>query len=169
MKQANFLYTSELENMTSTCFKALEGSNYDVRVCIAQLIGSLMAMTQTPLTPATGKGRKTVSPCSLEEVFASMSGGFLRGGTGFLKGGGGELLKSTAPREVRVGVTQVSKVLRIFFFFKIASFLSMVATVHNMTTNAIFVTKLPGICGLFYRNGWSLGTKKYKPDSQACA
>ncbi|CAH3014392.1 unnamed protein product [Porites evermanni] len=106
MKQANFLYTSELENMTSTCFKALEGSNYDVRVCIAQLIGSLMAMTQTPLTPATGKGKKTVSPCSLEEVFASMSGGFLRGGTGFLKGGGGELLKSTAPREVRVGVTQ---------------------------------------------------------------
>ena len=115
MKQANFLYTSELENMTSTCFKALEGSNYDVRVCIAQLIGSLMAMTQTPLTPATGKGKKTVSPCSLEEVFASMSGGFLRGGTGFLKGGGGELLKSAAPREVRVGVTQVSKVLRIFF------------------------------------------------------
>ena len=106
MKQANFLYTSELEGMTSTCFKALEGSNYDVRVCVAQLIGTLMAMTQqTPSAATVGKGKKS---CSLEEVFASMSGGFLRGGIGFLKGSGGELLKSIAPREVRVGVTQVS-------------------------------------------------------------
>ncbi|PFX25411.1 HEAT repeat-containing protein 5B [Stylophora pistillata] len=105
MKHANFLYTSELEGVISTCFKALEGSNYDVRVCVAQLIGSLMAMTQqTPsVTAAAGKNRKT---CSLEEVFAYMSGGFLRGGIGFLKGSGGELLKSIAPREVRVGVTQ---------------------------------------------------------------
>lgn len=139
MKQANFLYTSELENMTSTCFKALEGSNYDVRVCIAQLIGSLMAMTQTPLTPATGKGKKTVSPCSLEEVFASMSGGFLRGGTGFLKGSGGELLKSTAPREVRVGVTQVSKVLRIFFS-KLLLFFQWLQ--QFITWPPIFLTKL---------------------------
>lgn len=129
------MYTSELENMTSTCFKALEGSNYDVRVCIAQLIGSLMAMTQTPLTPATGKGKKTVSPCSLEEVFASMSGGFLRGGTGFLKGGGGELLKSTAPREVRVGVTQVSKLGSQNLFCQNCFFFSIAATVHNMATN----------------------------------
>ena len=91
--------------MTSTCFKALEGSNYDVRVCVAQLIGTLMAMTQQ-VTSATaaGKSKKT---CSLEEVFASMSGGFLRGGIGFLRGSGGELLKSVAPREVRVGATQV--------------------------------------------------------------
>lgn len=105
MKQANFLYTSELEGMTSTCFKALEGSNYDVRVCVAQLIGTLMAMTQqTPSAVAAGKSKKT---CSLEEVFSYMSGGFLRGGIGFLKGSGGELLKTIAPREVRVGVTQV--------------------------------------------------------------
>lgn len=107
MKQANFLYTSELEGMTSTCFKALEGSNYDVRVCVAQLIGTLMAMTQQApsAVAAAGKNKKT---CSLEEVFAYMSGGFLRGGIGFLKGSGGELLKSIATREVRVGVTQVS-------------------------------------------------------------
>ncbi|XP_027038809.1 HEAT repeat-containing protein 5B-like [Pocillopora damicornis] len=105
MKHANFLYTSELEGVISTCFKALEGSNYDVRVCVAQLIGTLMAMTQqiSSVTAAAGKNKKT---CSLEEVFAYMSGGFLRGGIGFLKGSGGELLKSIAPREVRVGVTQ---------------------------------------------------------------
>lgn len=104
MKQANFLYTSEMEGMTSTCFKALEGSNYDVRVCIAQLIGTLMAMTQQiPSGAVAGKSKKT---CSMEEVFAYMAGGFLRGGIGFLKGSGGELLKTIAPREVRVGVTQ---------------------------------------------------------------
>ena len=109
MKHANFLYTSELESVMSTCFKALEGSNYDVRVCVAQLSGTLMAMTQqVPSTAAAaGKNRKT---CSLEEVFSCMSGGFLRGGIGFLKGSGGELLKTMAPREVRVGVTQVQTV-----------------------------------------------------------
>ena len=106
IKQANFLYTSELEGMTSTCFKALEGSNYDVRVCVAQLVGTLMATSQQiPSVSTSGKNKKT---CSLEEVFAYMTGGFLRGGIGFLKGSGGELLKTIAPREVRVGVTQVT-------------------------------------------------------------
>lgn len=107
MKHANFLYTSELEGLMSTCFKALEGSNYDVRVCVAQLIGTLMAMTQQ-LPSALAAGSKNKKTCSLEEVFLSMSGGFLRGGIGFLKGSGGELLKSVASREVRVGVTQVT-------------------------------------------------------------
>lgn len=106
MKHANFLYTSELEGVMSTCFKALESSNYDVRVCVAQLIGTLMAMTQQ-IPSATVAGGKNKRTWSLEEVFSYMSGGFLRGGIGFLKGNGGELLKSIAPREVRVGVTQV--------------------------------------------------------------
>ena len=89
----------------SLCFRALDGSNYNVRVCLAQLFGSLMAATQQPLPPAAGTKLKRVS---LEEVLGHMSGGFLRGGIGFLKASGGELLKSAAPREVRVGVTQVS-------------------------------------------------------------
>ena len=112
MKHANFLYTSELEGVTSTCFKALESSNYDVRVCVAQLIGTLMAMTQQ-IPSATVAGGKNKRTWSLEEVFSYMSGGFLRGGIGFLKGSGGELLKSIAPREVRVGVTQVHHLIQI--------------------------------------------------------
>lgn len=103
INSAPFIYTTELENMMSTCFRALDGSNYDVRVCVAQLLGTLTAMTQDPKA-GSGKGKKI----SLEEVLSLMSGGFLRGGIGFLKGSGGELLKSTASREVRVGVTQVS-------------------------------------------------------------
>ena len=89
----------------STCFKALESSNYDVRVCVAQLLGSLMATTQQP--PPQGSSTK-VKKVTLEEMLNHMSGGFLRGGFRFLKASSGELLKSAAPREVRVGVTQVS-------------------------------------------------------------
>lgn len=86
--------------MASCCFKALEGSNYDVRVCVAELLGVLMACSQKP---EPGKAKKV----NLEEVFNIMSAGFLRGSVGFLKGGGGELLKSGMSQDVRVGVTQV--------------------------------------------------------------
>jgi len=96
---------AELETMVSTCLKSLEGSNYDVRICVSQLLGALMSATQQPQqAPGSSKGKK---PLTLEEVLSLMSGGFLRGGMGFLKGSGGELLKSAAAREVRVGVTQV--------------------------------------------------------------
>lgn len=105
LKHASGLYTAELESMVSTCLKALEGSNYDVRICISQLLGSLMAITQQPQQAGNAKSRK---PVTMEEVLSLMSGGFLRGGMGFLKGSGGELLKGSAPREVRVGVTQVN-------------------------------------------------------------
>ena len=91
--------------MVSTSLKALEGSNYDVRICVSLFLGTLMAATQQP--PSGGGSSKGKRVVTLEEVLSLMSGGFLRGGIGFLKGSGGELLKSAAPREVRVGVTQV--------------------------------------------------------------
>ena len=90
--------------MAQACFKALEGSNYDVRICVAELLGTLMASSQKQ-TSDGGKVRKV----SMEEMFSMMNSGFLRGSVGFLKGGGGELLKSGVSREVRVGVTQVNR------------------------------------------------------------
>ena len=92
--------------MASCCIKGLEGSNYDVRVCIAELLGSLLASSQKPEAAKTKR-------VSLEEVFNIMSAAFLRGGVGFLKGGSGELLKSGSSQDVRVGVTQVI-VIRVF-------------------------------------------------------
>ena len=86
--------------MASCCIRALEGSNYDVRVCVAELLGSLLASSQKP--EAT-----KVKKIALEEIFGIMSAAFLRGGVGFLKGGSGELLKSGTSQDVRVGVTQV--------------------------------------------------------------
>ena len=86
------------------CLKALEGSNYDVRVAISSLLGKLMAATQRApegcILPASSKVKKT----TMDEMFGYMASGFLRGGTGF-----GELLKTTVPQEVRVGVTQVTQ------------------------------------------------------------
>ena len=115
IKHANFTHTTELETLLSVCLKALEGSNYDVRVCVSTLLGKLMAATQRPpdgsTPPANSKTKKT----SMSEMFDLMASGFLRGGIGFLKGGGGELLKTTMPQEIRVGVTQVHACLFSLF------------------------------------------------------
>ena len=50
------MYTSELENMVSACFRALDGSNYDVRSAVAKLLGVLLAMTQS--NPPKGQSYK---------------------------------------------------------------------------------------------------------------
>uniref|UniRef100_A0A6Q2ZMP5 HEAT repeat-containing protein 5B n=1 Tax=Esox lucius TaxID=8010 RepID=A0A6Q2ZMP5_ESOLU len=95
--EAVFMWTTELENVATLCFKALEGSNYGVRVAVSKLLGTVMA---TALIPKQARA-------TLEEVLELMATGFLRGGSGFLKSGG-EMLKGggSVSREVRVGVTQ---------------------------------------------------------------
>ena len=107
IKHASFTYTTELETLFSVCLKALEGSNYDVRVGVSSLLGKLMAASQRPPDGSTPPANSKVKKISIDEMFDLMSSGFLRGGIGFLKSGGGELLKTTMPQEVRVGVTQV--------------------------------------------------------------
>lgn len=97
--------------MASCCIRALESSNYDVRVCVAELLGSLLASSQRPEAAK-------IKRVSLEEIFNIMSAAFLRGGFGFLKGGGGELLKSGTSQDVRVGVTQVTQPFSLLSFLK---------------------------------------------------
>lgn len=120
LNHAQFMYTSELESLATLCFRAFDGSNYEVRCTVAKLLGALMAMTQqgqqlpqmqqlqaAQAKAASGaKGTKTVS---LEEALGILMSGFLRGGVGFLKGTG-EIIKGSSGvnREVRVGVTHVS-------------------------------------------------------------
>uniref|UniRef100_A0A8C5SWS3 HEAT repeat-containing protein 5B n=1 Tax=Laticauda laticaudata TaxID=8630 RepID=A0A8C5SWS3_LATLA len=98
--EAVFMWTTELENVATLCFKALENSNYGVRVAVSKLLGTVMA---TALIPKQANVKKA----TLEEVLELMATGFLRGGSGFLKSGG-EMLKvgGSVNREVRVGVTQ---------------------------------------------------------------
>uniref|UniRef100_A0A803U0L4 HEAT repeat-containing protein 5B n=1 Tax=Anolis carolinensis TaxID=28377 RepID=A0A803U0L4_ANOCA len=106
--EAVFMWTAELENVATLCFKSLENSNYGVRVAVSKLLGTVMATSRGATT------EKTLSPfppnvkrATLEEVLELMATGFLRGGSGFLKSGG-EMLKvgGSVNREVRVGVTQ---------------------------------------------------------------
>ncbi|XP_068088233.1 HEAT repeat-containing protein 5B isoform X2 [Hyperolius riggenbachi] len=103
--EAVFMWTTELENVATLCFKALEGSNYGVRVAVSKLLGTVMATALMPKQAAVM--RQNVKKATLEEVLELMATGFLRGGSGFLKSGG-EMLKGggSISREVRVGVTQ---------------------------------------------------------------
>lgn len=112
MNHAPFLYTTELENVASLCFRAFDGSNYEVRCAVANLLGSLIAFTQQQQQPI-GKGvvpmkvsQPSLRQTSLDEAFGILMAGFLRGGVSFLKGTG-EMIKgsSSVNREVRVGVT----------------------------------------------------------------
>uniref|UniRef100_A0A8C3CYU4 HEAT repeat-containing protein 5B n=1 Tax=Cairina moschata TaxID=8855 RepID=A0A8C3CYU4_CAIMO len=100
--EAVFMWTAELENVATLCFKALENSNYGVRVAVSKLLGTVMATALIPKQATAASSRAT-----LEEVLELMATGFLRGGSGFLKSGG-EMLKvgGSVNREVRVGVTQ---------------------------------------------------------------
>uniref|UniRef100_A0A4W3GT71 HEAT repeat-containing protein 5A n=1 Tax=Callorhinchus milii TaxID=7868 RepID=A0A4W3GT71_CALMI len=103
--EAVFMWTTELENVSTLCFKAFEGSNYDVRVAVSKLLGVILA---TAVVPKQGTGsRHVVRKTSLEEAMDLLASGFLRGGSGFLRVSG-EMLKggSSVSRDVRVGVTQ---------------------------------------------------------------
>nr|XP_020510294.1 HEAT repeat-containing protein 5A isoform X2 [Labrus bergylta] len=105
-REAAFLWSSELENVATLCFRAFEGSNYNVRVSVSKLLGTLLAAAVEPRQTAalrpSGRGRS-----SLEEVMDLLSGGFLRGGAGFLRASG-DMLKGTSSvgKDVRIGVTQ---------------------------------------------------------------
>lgn len=56
LKHAPFLYTTELESLATLCFRAFDGSNYEVRCCVAKLLGALIATTQqqTKTNPTSG-------------------------------------------------------------------------------------------------------------------
>nr|XP_055377450.1 HEAT repeat-containing protein 5B isoform X2 [Condylostylus longicornis] len=113
INHAPFLYTTELESLATLCFRAFDGSNYEVRCAVAKLLGTLLAFTQQQESPKNGKKIRSaqskhqqIKTISLDEVFGILMSGFLRGGVSFLKGTG-EIIKGTSGinREVRVGVT----------------------------------------------------------------
>ena len=52
VNEAPFMYTTELDNVLSLCFRALDGSNYDVRCDVSRLLGALLAATQQPRVAA---------------------------------------------------------------------------------------------------------------------
>ncbi|XP_046614986.1 HEAT repeat-containing protein 5B isoform X2 [Neodiprion virginianus] len=109
LNHAPFLCTTEIESVATLCFRAFEGSNYEVRCTVAKLLGALVATTQQAATKGNNPPApqsKGYKPISLDEALNILMSGFLRGGAGFLKGTG-EMIKGSSGvnREVRVGVT----------------------------------------------------------------
>ncbi|ESO02529.1 hypothetical protein HELRODRAFT_155831 [Helobdella robusta] len=104
IEECPFIYTSEMDNITSLCFRAMDSANYEVRCDVAQLLGSIMAaslLSQNSKIAGTNSKGKQVK---LDDILAMMGSGFMRGGSSFLKGGeqkGG----SNINRDIRVGVT----------------------------------------------------------------
>ena len=107
----NVTYTTDLDNNISLSLKVLEGANYDCRIAVAHLIGTLLAKA-LQFKPSEGQGSK-VKSYSTEEIFSILSMSFLHGSTSILKTSGVDLGKSVTPREVRVGITEAYT-----FFFK---------------------------------------------------
>uniref|UniRef100_A0A673L988 HEAT repeat containing 5B n=1 Tax=Sinocyclocheilus rhinocerous TaxID=307959 RepID=A0A673L988_9TELE len=77
--EAVFIWTTELENVATLCFKALEGSTYSVRVSVSTLLGTAMATALMPKQATVM--RQNVKRATLEEVLELMATGFLRGGS----------------------------------------------------------------------------------------
>ena len=56
VNEAPFMYTTELETVVSLCYRALDGSNYDARYAVAELLGNLTASALNPkLNTPTGR------------------------------------------------------------------------------------------------------------------
>uniref|UniRef100_A0A8C3B713 HEAT repeat containing 5A n=1 Tax=Cairina moschata TaxID=8855 RepID=A0A8C3B713_CAIMO len=101
-----FMWSTDLDSVVTLCFKSFEGSNYDVRLAVSKLLGTILARALTSKqTPASTK--HNFRRISLEEVMELLGTGFLRGSSGFLRASG-DMLKGTSSvsRDVRVGVTQ---------------------------------------------------------------
>uniref|UniRef100_A0A8C3B5T1 HEAT repeat containing 5A n=1 Tax=Cairina moschata TaxID=8855 RepID=A0A8C3B5T1_CAIMO len=95
---------TDLDSVVTLCFKSFEGSNYDVRLAVSKLLGTILARA---LTSKQTPGEHNFRRISLEEVMELLGTGFLRGSSGFLRASG-DMLKGTSSvsRDVRVGVTQ---------------------------------------------------------------
>lgn len=110
IEHAPFLHTSDIEQVFSVCFRALDGSNYEVRCSVARALGLLLLMTHNSNAKLNAQQSNLSSTTKvrllpLEEAFGLLASGFLRGGIGFLKAG--EMIKGSSPvnREIRIGIS----------------------------------------------------------------
>ncbi|NXB28393.1 HTR5A protein, partial [Eulacestoma nigropectus] len=104
--EAVFMWSTDLDSVVTLCFKSFEGSNYDVRLAVSKLLGTILARALTS-KQTTASTKHNIRRISLEDVMELLGTGFLRGSCGFLRASG-DMLKGTSSvsRDVRVGVTQ---------------------------------------------------------------
>ncbi|NXD05768.1 HTR5A protein, partial [Nothocercus nigrocapillus] len=104
--EAIFMWSTDLDSIVTLCFKSFEGSNYDVRLAVSKLLGTVLARAVTS-KHTTASTRQNFRRVSLEEAMELLATGFLRGSCGFLRASG-DMLKGTSSvsKDVRVGITQ---------------------------------------------------------------
>ncbi|KAM5340630.1 HEAT repeat-containing protein 5A isoform 3-T6 [Glossophaga mutica] len=143
--EASFMWSTDLDSVATLCFKSFEGSNYDVRISVSKLLGTVLANAIISKHPGKAS-RQSMRRASLEEVLELLATGFLRGSSGFLRASG-DMLKGTSSvsRDVRVGVTQAYVVfistlggawLEKNFAAFLSHILSLVSQTHPKVTQA---------------------------------
>uniref|UniRef100_A0A673TRH3 HEAT repeat-containing protein 5A n=1 Tax=Suricata suricatta TaxID=37032 RepID=A0A673TRH3_SURSU len=152
-KEAIFMWSTDLDSVATLCFKSFEGSNYDVRITVSKLLGTVLAKAIISKHPGTAASRQSMRRVSLEEVLELLGTGFLRGSSGFLRASG-DMLKGTSSvsRDVRVGVTQayvvfVSTLGGTWLEKNFAAFLSHILSLVSQSHPKATQTQSDAVCG----------------------
>ncbi|XP_031213575.1 HEAT repeat-containing protein 5A [Mastomys coucha] len=150
--EAIFMWSTDLDSVATLCFKSFEGSNYDVRISVSKLLGTVLAKAIIAKHPGTAGSRQSARRVSLEEVLELLGAGFLRGSSGFLRASG-DMLKgsSSVSRDVRVGVTQayvvfVSTLGGAWLEKNLAVFLSHVLSLVSQSNPKATQTQVDAVC-----------------------
>ncbi|XP_054545677.1 HEAT repeat-containing protein 5A isoform X2 [Talpa occidentalis] len=150
--EAIFMWSTDLDSVATLCFKSFEGSNYDVRISVSKLLGTILA--KALISKHSGAAsRQSIRRVSLEEVLELLGTGFLRGSSGFLRASG-DMLKGTSSvsRDVRVGVTQayvvfVSTLGGTWLEKNFAAFLSHILSLVSQSHPKATQTQIDAVCG----------------------
>ncbi|XP_075860245.1 HEAT repeat-containing protein 5A isoform X2 [Microcebus murinus] len=149
--EAIFMWSTDLDSVATLCFKSFEGSNYDVRISVSKLLGTILAKALISKHPGTAS-RQNIRRVSLEEVLELLGTGFLRGSSGFLRASG-DMLKGTSSvsRDVRVGVTQayvvfVSTLGGAWLEKNFAAFLSHILSLVSQSHPKATQTQIDAVC-----------------------
>ncbi|XP_077628838.1 HEAT repeat-containing protein 5A isoform X5 [Crocuta crocuta] len=152
-KEAIFMWSTDLDSVATLCFKSFEGSNYDVRISVSKLLGTVLAKAIISKHPGAAASRQSMRRVSLEEVLELLGTGFLRGSSGFLRASG-DMLKGTSSvsRDVRVGVTQayvvfVSTLGGTWLEKNFAAFLSHILSLVSQSHPKATQTQSDAVCG----------------------
>ncbi|XP_059770025.1 HEAT repeat-containing protein 5A isoform X5 [Balaenoptera ricei] len=150
--EAIFMWSTDLDSVATLCFKSFEGSNYDVRISVSKLLGTVLAKAIISKHPGAAASRQSVRRVSLEEVLELLGTGFLRGSSGFLRASG-DMLKGTSSvsRDVRVGVTQayvvfVSTLGGAWLEKNFAAFLSHTLSLVSQSHPKATQTQIDAVC-----------------------
>ncbi|XP_044520994.1 HEAT repeat-containing protein 5A [Gracilinanus agilis] len=150
-KEATFMWSTDIDSVATLCFKSFEGSNYDVRMAVSKLLGTVLARAVIS-KQGTAASRQNIRRVSLEEAMELLGTGFLRGSSGFLRASG-DMLKGTSSvsRDVRVGVTQayvvfVSTLGGRWLERNFATLLSHVLSLVSQSHPKAIQTQMDAIC-----------------------